>query len=322
MHRLDVEVTRAGSTARMGTTGANLLGGVIGSNLAGMSPTRTFAVLVLTLLAGCPDSSHRSRGGGDAPAPIAAPATARPGYLTGSVLDERGQPIGERGRVSVWVDGISAQSGETIHLSPPVRPDGTYEARLVDGIYHPVRASVEVTFEGSTYRFDLDPVQDDTSDRESGPGIVQDFVWKLTGPRAGYRANPDPSNHTHWYGCSARVRLTGWRDDLNRAVERPPEGTRYVFTLAPQGTLIDGSQARALTFERAYTGGELDNGNLHDIPLGTYSMTGVEVAPDGARRPLVFQVEHARYEPTAKVAFPASEVLHGPHIPAFDFDRQ
>lgn len=260
---------------------------------------------------------------GAAPAAPAASTAARPGYLTGMIRDEQGHPIGVAGaRCMVGVEGVSEKSGEKVDYAPAVRPDGTYEARLVEGVYHPIRATVEVAWNRSSYRFELDPVQDDSADRDSKDGIVQDFVWRLTGPHFRYRQNPDPKNWTHWYGASVRVSPCGYREDLKQPVPEPPAGTRYTFRLEPLGKRIDGADARTLTFERTAAGRDLDSPLLHDVPLAVYTLTGVELSADGQRHPLVFEVGYAKFELAPRVEFPMDEIVHGVHTPSFAFDRQ
>lgn len=297
---------------------------------------RLVLAVALVVCNGCPGKTPDGPGASSAPTapppttrsdeapPPASADRARPGHLVGTILDARGSPIAAPAKAVVSVAGIGLQSGQEVTYRPAVKPDGTYEARLTEGTYHPVQATVEVAFGGSTYHLELEPVQDNTADRDSAAGIVQDFVWKLTGPHVRYAANPDPKNHTHWYGCSIGLRPSLYRNDLKRPTERAPAGTRYVFTLEPTGPLADGSQARAVTFERAVTTpGELEHdGRLHDIPLGTYTLTGVEVAADGARRPLVFETSYATFEPAARIVFPARGVGHTPDVPLLEFDRQ
>ncbi|MCM2257208.1 MAG: hypothetical protein NDJ94_16300 [Vicinamibacteria bacterium] len=265
-------------------------------------------------------STTRGSSGSGAPDPG---RRASSGKLTGTVRDERGKPINVPGaHVRIMVSGISERSGERVNYQPPVNASGAYSAPLVAGIYHPIQAFAELTFNGSSYRFELDPVQPNVSDRPSQPGIVQDFVWKLSGPHHRYRQNPNPKNHTHWYGGSVNVSLSGYRNDLRQPVQPPPVGTKYVFTFTPQGNRVDGAPAKVMTFERTWTsGGELDNGLLSDIPIAVYTMTGVEVGA-GGQRPLIFETSYAKFEPQVKIDFPQSGIGSGPHVAILSFDRQ
>jgi hypothetical protein len=276
-------------------------------------------ILILSLMIGCGDDTESSDGGGGGGA-----TSAKPGMLTGTILDERGKPISVPGvKYHVSISGNSEKSGEKVQYNPAVKPDGTYESKLVPGTYHSVSAKIEVKFNNNSYMFDLDPVQDNTSDREAANGIHQDFVWKVTGPHFRYRETPDPTNHTNWYGASVKVRLSGYREDLKKGVEAPPAGTKFTFTLKPVGKQIDGVDAKEMKFERTFTDRrDLDNNVLNDIPIAIYKMTGVETTPDGKIRKLVFETSYAKYEPEMRIEFPYSEILHGPHIPIVAFDRE
>lgn len=245
---------------------------------------------------------------------------ASAGRLSGTIRDESGRPISVPGaKVVVSVSGIAERSAERVSYRPPVDASGAYSAPVVPGIYHPINAYVEVSFNGATYRRDLHPVQPNDADRPSGPGIVQDFVWKLSGPHFRYTQNPNPTNHTNWYGASVHVRLSGYRNDLKRPGQPPPVGTKYLFTLTPSTPRIDGSPAKTLTFERTWmANGELDNGLLYDIPIAVYALTGAQVGAG----PLVFETSYAKFETQMKIDFPASEVGLGPALHIVSFDRQ
>ena len=162
--------------------------------------------------------------------------------------------------------------------------------------------------------FDLEAVGDDKSDRDSEKGIVQDYVWKLTGVRPGHEASQ--GNFTNWYGASLNMQIQLSRNDLKKSVPAPPKGTKFEFTLTPAGNLIDGKPGKALTFTREME--LLWNGNLADIPLGEYTVKGEEVAPDGSRKGLLMEVEFAKYGESAPVKFePGSSVGAWPRNQGF-----
>lgn len=247
---------------------------------------------------------------------------ASSGILSGTVRDESGKPIAIPGaKILISVTGISERSGERVSYRPPVNASGAYSAKVVPGLYHPINAEIEVSFNGATYLRDLHPVQANESDRPSGPGIIQDFVWKVSGAHFRYIQNPNPAAHTNWHGGSVHVRLSGYRNDLSRGVQPPPVGTRYVFTLTPVSKRIDGAPAKVMTFERTWASSrELDNGLLYDIPVAVYSLTGVQAGEGGG--PLVFETSYAKYEPQMKIDFPATDVGRDPALHIVAFDRQ
>jgi hypothetical protein len=161
-----------------------------------------------------------------------------------------------------------------------------------------------VPFQGKTYLLALEPVGDDKSDQDSEKGIAQDYVWKVQGLRPGAEANEGA--FTNWYGASVAMKLDTYRNDLKKSVPAPPKGTKYVFTLTPQGKLIDGSDGKVLTFTRGLDpvlGGLEKNGNLNDVPIGVYAVKGEEVAPNGTKKPVLILQQYAKYGDSTEVRF-------------------
>ena len=260
--------------------------------------------------------------GGPQPATQAAPATTapRPGRISGRIAGADGQPVRVAGhRVRVQVGGVTGR-GENVAFSPPVGPDGAYELEVPSGIYHGVRAELEVPFQGKAFVLELEPVQDNTVDRRSDEGIVQDFVWRVSGPRPG--RVPDPNNHTHWYGASIGLSFEFYRNDLKKPVPGPPPGTRATFRLEPRGPLVDGSAGSILVFERSWdpSGQALLDKNLPDLPLGTYLLSAVETRPDGTQRPLLIQKAFAEFVPSLEVSFQPKS-FGGVEVPIIGFTR-
>lgn len=258
-----------------------------------------------------------TRDAGGAPDPA---RQARGGRFAGTVLDERGQPIRAKGaHVRVMIGGVGARSAENISYQPPVDARGRFQVSLAEGNYHAPSAQVELPFAGHRFILELHPVQPNDVGGPSSAGIVRDFVWKLTGERARYQGAANPTNHTHWYGASIRVNRSMYRNDLKRATGPLAAGTRFVFTLTPQGPRVDGSAASVVRFERTWTGSDLDNGLLNDIPLAQYVLTGVQVGADG-QRPLVFETSYAKFEPQQAITFAAN--LGSPQVPILSFDAR
>lgn len=258
-------------------------------------------------------------GGGTTP----PPTTKAPGKLRGTIRDESGKAISVPGvKYQIFASGLATMSAQEVNVSPAVKPDGTYEADLVDGLWR-VRATIEVSWNKGTYHFPLDPVQDNLVDQPSKDGIIQDFVWKLTGPAQLYRQNPDPTNFTNWYGGSVRVSKAIYRNDTSTAPPKPADGTKWEFTLTPMDpTLIDGSPAKEKKFERSWTGDDLDNNLLNDIPLGIYKLTGIEMAPGSGPVPLVFEESYAKFVSEVKIDFPVDEIIGGgPFVKNLPFDK-
>jgi len=144
---------------------------------------------------------------------------------------------------------------------------------------------------------------------------VQDFVWKLTGPRP---------NGNGTYGPDVSVRYEGYDQAKVKPVPPPPAGTKYVLTLTPRGTLVDGRPAKPLIFERALTGSRNDVEKISDIPVALYTASGVEVQPDGTKEAvLLYDWGRKGYFPTVEIEFePASPTINGYTSSQITFMRQ
>ncbi len=271
-----------------------------------------FAVAVVSLLslAGCSKSDSNtaaSSSGGASPSASAGANTSsgpKAGYATGKILQQNGKPIDVPGaKITIDLNGVSSKGGEKVNYTPKVNADGSYEQKLADGAYRFNGAWMYVPFDGKQFRFDFEPVGDDKSDRDSDNGIVQDYVWKLTGVRPGHES--DPANFTNWYGVSVNMQFQSYRNDIKKSVSKPPAGTKCVFTLTPVGKLIDGTDGKPLTFEREFDPqlSGLKNGNLENIPLGVYTVKGEEVRADGTKKPLLIQQAFAKFGESTEVHF-------------------
>ena len=237
-------------------------------------------------------------------APAAAAAKSAAGIVSGRVLEEGGNPINVPGaKITLALWGVATKSGEKVSFSPKVNPDGTFSQTVPEGSYHFGFAHLDIAFNGKPFMLDLEPVGDDHSDRDSAPGIVQNYTWKLTGVRPGHEANE--ANFTNWYGASVNMRFGGYRNDIKKSVPPGPAGAKYVFTLIPTSNLIDGKPGKPLSFTREMDPllGGLKNGNLADIPIADYTVTGEEIAPDGSHKPLLMETAYAKYENSAPIKF-------------------
>ena len=216
-----------------------------------------------------------------------------------------GSPISIPGaKVTLVLIGVPSKPGENLQYNLTVGPDGNYEQQVPPGQYHFSHAMIEVAYAGDNYRLDLDPIGDMHAIRPASAGIVQDFVWKIAGQRPGYAG--DPQQSLHWYGAQLSLSYAFYRDDAKQAFPLPDPGTRFLLELTPQGPLIDGSAGQKLQFEREWTA-EMSATSallLPDLPIGSYSLAGVIVKPDGTRQRAVFEAGSGRYLPQVIVKFP------------------
>ena len=233
------------------------------------------------------------------PLPITAPL---PGHASGRVTLPDGRPIALPGAVvTIGISGVAFAGGQ-VSLAVQPDADGRYAQRLPDGSYQ-LRGTIELPFDGGRYRFDLDPLGGTTANRDSAPGIAQDFVWRTSGLRPGApEGSTDPFDY---FGASIILTFQSYRQDVGRAVLQGPAEARLVFTLTPVGASIDGDAGRELTFERRYDpllGGVTPN-HLLDVPVGVYTLSGAQLGADGAVTPLLMQRSFAEYGPDVLVRF-------------------
>ena len=238
---------------------------------------------------------------GDAPgeASEATEEVAAPRVFSGRITLADGSRITLPGvRYTITINGVTAV-GENNAFAPPVRPDGSFSLRLPQGQFYPPRGTITVPFDGQNYVVPLDPVNPVTTTRSSAPGIVQNFVWRLTGAQPS-ALNPDPANATHWYGISIPILRSVYREDNKQVQQPPPEGTKVTWTLTPTSKRMDGGVVAPLTRVRATGPNASVSDQLHDLPPANYQVSGVATFPDGSsRRILVLGTPSGNYGPTA-----------------------
>jgi len=254
-------------------------------------------VAVVTFSLGCGVTSDRNTDG----APAAA-AAAAPGQFSGRVTNADGSRITLPGvRFSIAINGITAV-GENNRFPVSVGADGTFSLKLPRGMFYPPYGTITFPFEGKNYVADLDPVNPGEGTRNSAGGIVQNFVWRITGPKP--RAlNPDINNATHWFGITVPLLFQPYRSD-NQQVMRPlPDGSSIVWTLRPTSKLIDGSEAKLLSIKRRWS--EMASPSmdaLNDLPPTNYEVSGVATLPDGSTKLLLLQdMDDRKYKPTSRL---------------------
>jgi hypothetical protein len=225
------------------------------------------------------------------------PSQPRPGYATGTILDQHGQPI-KVGRVQAQLLGVS-QAGEKIAIDLPVDATGRYEGQIPAGNYSVV-ARLVTSFGGKPFTFELDPVGGKLPDQSARNGVVRDFRWKLAGPRPERSATS--SSPYDRYGFRLKVLSTDSCSPINPAPNcKLPENLQATLTLTPVGPLIDGSPGQPVTM--ALTGGQLNKGFTaeEDLPLATYRIT-VATTTSGTPRPLLVSASPTGASPATPTA--------------------
>ena len=139
----------------------------------------------------------------------------KPGFATGRVLRQDGQPIAIEGvRIAVSLRGVSNRTTQVVSYSPPVGPDGTYEMKVDDGTYRPPTGMVG----GPVQRAAL-PIRAGSGaaghgrDRvEAGdpPGL------RLAAERPAAGVTPDETRAAAWHGGPITMQYQADRPDLGR----------------------------------------------------------------------------------------------------------
>ena len=208
-------------------------------------------------------------------------------YAIGRVTFEDGKPItGDIQDFNITISGVS-EAGEKVFYTPIVK-NGAYRQRLVPGQFRSGPGTIKVKSGGMVFALELVPVGTNwDKSQDSADGIVQDFVWKPTGPRYTYGARPDPSNATHWHGMSITMLFQIYRSDTGKSPTPLPEGTKLVFTLKPTSRSIDGRELQPITVERDWQPNATHKATLNDLPPANYEITGLAKLPDGTTKPIL-----------------------------------
>lgn len=169
------------------------------------------------------------------------------GYVAGQATDSRGNSLSG---VKIYVDNsIFYNSG----ILATTNEDGIYKVKTPQGLWK-VYAEMEKTYNGITYKIDLDP---DTFDSFPGEeGAIRNFTWRLTGEK--------PFNPGSFYGGLVKL----YKD---------PDSDIYdmhniEFTFTPVCLLIDGTEGEVITRKCGLPNTDFYS-LIHDIPIGKYKIT-------------------------------------------------
>lgn len=261
------------------------------------------AVCAALSLLGCGDDTpSSSAGSGSAPAAQSAQAN----YVVGKVTMADGKPLsGDVKDIRILITGIGT-AAENITFTPVVKPDGTYKQKVSNGQFRSSGGTITVVYNGTTqFQLPLEPVGSNwNKSQDAADGIVQDYVWKPTGPTPyGLSEGLSKRNHTHWYGMSVGMVFQGFRSDKNTTAVLFPEGTKLVFTCKPTSKAIDGTQPETRTIEMPFNPKDITyNDDISDLPPADWEITGIAKLPDGTTKPLIFQGkgDYPNYKPVLK----------------------
>ena len=211
------------------------------------------------------------------------PLSPRPGYIIGRAVFADGRPIPNftvRANTQIGGNGANAVGSNGRYTMPISDPN----VNLVTDI----TANVQLRYQGEEYILRMHPADGMPDNGSPGSfvgdakkGIVRDFVFRLTGIAPGHPTNPPPSNVTRNDPGRARYAFEGHPIQVlsGLAYGHPT----VLITLTPTGPLIDGSQGAVI--QRTLPNFDGSFFEINDLPLGTYTATASEVAPDGTLKP-------------------------------------
>ena len=221
-----------------------------------------------------------------APTPVQT-AGAEANVIKGVVRDEQGDPVpNARIRIVGYTGNPTGLVGADHDDNVITDGAGAYRVQVPSGLYE-ISGEATVPFDGKSFVFYLHPADNNCDQQMSAPGIVRDFVLRLTGFKKCSGDDVDPNNDFSYSG-GAIVLLYAQPRSL-------PDATQLTLVFTPSGQLADGSAGRPVTFTRTAAAlqntapGPLEGTQaLPDIPLGRYQLSGYATLADGTRQEVRF----------------------------------
>ena len=226
--------------------------------------------------------------------PRLAPLKPMPRTVSGRVINRSGKPVAG---VAISVYGTSA-AGKRIAFFPKTNEQGVYSTPVPDGTYY-TYAEVKTNYNGQTYRFPLHPLDgDDDTTQNAGKGIIEDYVWRLSGLKPG--ESEDDNNRSAYYGSRIEGQIAdigpyvGDTNGSNAARDRAefPQGFRIDLTFTPDGHMPDGLPGQVFSVSKTYKLSPgyspfSDSFDLLDVPTGRYTLSARLTKPDGQSKDLL-----------------------------------
>jgi hypothetical protein len=182
--------------------------------------------------------------------------------ITGKLSNETGKPLSN---VKVSVFGYPKGNQETFaQVAEIAGPADRYSVDVPEGTYEAPRANVSVTYNGRKYVLPLaaaDNTRDWGGQKDSGAGLVRDFVWRVSGARPTVLG--ESKEAAGYWGAAI---------NLDKGADVGDFGTIEV-TLTPDGPLIDGSAGKVLSYKRVIPWQRHEDHLLTDVPIGRYVTT-------------------------------------------------
>lgn len=258
----------------------------------------TVALLALSLTA-CVNDSPQTPGTANPAEPGRPPPGAdqvESNVAKGRVTTRDGRPLSG---IEVGADNTFSYGSYLYGVSDQ---DGYYRIDLSDApnTTWKMFGSIEVPYEGQTYREDL---WVDATAFSTEQGAIRNFEWRLDGPRPGF--------DDYYYGGTAYLHEGYYEYDW----ETDPEPTSIEdmdwveVTFEPTAPLIDGSQGQTIVRQDGY--------EATNIPIGKYRVSARYLPPGG--QPVNLLIRHTfsedQHQASVELVFDSNgemriEILH------------
>lgn len=185
----------------------------------------------------------------------------REGYLTGTAVKTSGEPLGG---VRIRVFGTT-DAGQRSSLNVRTKADGTFALRLPPGQFSVRDANWTANHNGRAYSLPLYLEGEDNEDFDSTAGAAVRLVLKMAGKVSATKSDAD---ERAWLGGTIELEFI---NSDGTSADSLPENATVMIELTPQGSLMDGSAARTLSYTKALNW-QRANRFILDVPLADYEV--------------------------------------------------
>ncbi|QOV90014.1 hypothetical protein [Humisphaera borealis] len=267
-----------------------------------------YAFLIASLLGSSQGHAQDKPASGDKPA-VPAPLVAKPGHAIGRATFSDGKPIPA---FTVVCSGFVGDANRATVTAPATiahgdAKDGTYDLEVPAGFAANLSAKTAIEYNGKPYKLELWPTDGKLSLRDgkgigpdTRPGIVRDFVAKISGLRPGGDDKSPVLRKLAYYG--ARIDLGDGGIGNRRLNQDFPKDATVVVRLTPRGPLLDGSKGEPIVKRLPLADMGSNAACVLDIPIGLYDAKVAVAAADGTETPVRVRLSGGPQEWQAAVA--------------------
>jgi hypothetical protein len=219
--------------------------------------------------------------GSSAAGPVAEEPEGDGPSVFGTARTADGRPVAG---AEISVVGTLDENGEYVAYKPVTDAEGRYKVTVLPGDFS-VSGAHTTDYLGQRYTFALEP----EGAAETGSFAVRDtpleqnFIWKISGRRAGAAGSGELG--THFYGGRAHFRFAdvhGLHQQDTHFADEFGAGFEAKVELIPEGPLVDGSTGTTYTSTHSVSMPNEAEWRDFDIPIGRYRVQVTVVRSDGS----------------------------------------